>query len=232
MSTTLHTIRFSKPVTFTSHAGVSFVNVTTTETASLVTSLTSSLNSTIEYDVTWAVDPVVGDVVTFNYSAGNYVDEDGEAMEDVTTQLTNCLGSAVLAIESYIVVQVETPNGDTIIRSAVLEVTFNQLVNAGSTDGVTATVNGAEQTVVLSGSGSHTLKYTLQRAIFRHDVTWAYDGLGDITAVDGGGGLEVISEQVAVNNLPSFTLFDYNAGATDANTDTTFDTDETRHDED
>jgi len=92
MSTTLHTIRFSKPVTFTSHAGVNFVNVTTTETASLVTSLTSSLNSTIEYDVTWAVDPVAGDVVTFNYSVGNYVDADGESMEDVVDfTITNCV---------------------------------------------------------------------------------------------------------------------------------------------
>jgi len=94
MSTTLHTIRFSKPVTFTSHAGVNFVNVTTTETASLVTSLTSSLNSTIEYDVTWAVDPVAGDVIEFRYNSGtgNYVDSVAVVMETVTFGITNCEG--------------------------------------------------------------------------------------------------------------------------------------------
>jgi len=90
MSTTLHTVQFSTAVTFTSQVGISFVNTTTSETASLVTSLTPSPASTIEYDVTWSLDPVDGDVVEFRYAGGNYVDGEATPMEDIDFTLTNC----------------------------------------------------------------------------------------------------------------------------------------------
>ena len=118
-----------------------------------------------------------------------------------------------------------------IIRSAVIGITFNQPVTAIDATGVTATVHGAEQAVVLSGSGTNVLKYTLQRAIFRHEVTWAYDGLGNIKSVDGNQPLGAINEFVVTNLLPAYTVWDYDGLAPDANTDTTWDGDETRFDE-
>ena len=91
MSTTLHTVHFSTAVTFTSQVGISFVNTTTSETASLVTSLTLSPANIIEYDVTWSVDPVPNDVVEFRYAGGNYVDGDAVPMADANLTVTNCL---------------------------------------------------------------------------------------------------------------------------------------------
>jgi len=230
-SDTLVTVNFNKEVAYTDHTGISITHDNAGTFTVSGSSTTPSPTKTIQYDGTWDVAPSAGDAVSFSATGSNYTDPDGESMQDATLSITNCLGAAVLAVDSYQVIQVETPNGNTIIRSAVLEVDFNQSVNAIDTSGVTATVHGAIQSTVLSGSGTQTLRYTLQRAIFRHDVTWAYDGLGTITAVDGGQGLAVVTEQAVPNNLPVFTTFDYNVGATDANTDTTFDNDETRHDE-
>ena len=119
-----------------------------------------------------------------------------------------------------------------IIRSQVIKIEFNIPVVSLNTDGVTVTVHGAEQSVVLSGSGTNTLKYTVQRAIFRHEVTFEYDAdLGDIVAVGTGLPVASIPEQVVNNLLPTFTVWDYNAVAPDADTDTLWDTDETRFDE-
>ena len=118
-----------------------------------------------------------------------------------------------------------------ILRSAVIAIKFNQPVTATDVIGVTATVHGAVQAVGLSGSGTDTLKYTLQRAIFRHEVTWAYNGLGSIKSVEGSQPMGAINEFVVNNLLPAFTVWDYNGLAPDANTDTTWDSDETRFDE-
>ena len=117
------------------------------------------------------------------------------------------------------------------IRSQIIEIEFNQNVTSSSTNGVTVKVHGAVQAVVLSGSGTTKLRYTVQRAIFRHAVTWEYDGLGDIVSAINGDPLPAIPEMVITNLLPTFTVWDYNAGAPDAATDTLWDTDETRFDE-
>ncbi|RLC98634.1 MAG: hypothetical protein DRI65_18035, partial [Chloroflexota bacterium] len=189
----LVTVNFNKEVTYTGHTGISITH--DNAGTFTITGPVGATTNSIAYEGTWDVAPSAGDAVSFSATGSNYTDPDAVSMEDATIGLTNCLGASVLEIESYQVIQVETPNGNTIIRSAVLEVNFNQPVTATDTTGVTATVHGAVQSTVLSGSGTQTLRYTLQRAIFRHDVTWAYDGLGTITAVDGGQGLAVVTEQ-------------------------------------
>lgn len=65
---TIHTIKFSKPVSFTDHTGVSFVNITTGETATGITSDAVSPLDIIQYDVTWVNDPIAGDVVEWQYT--------------------------------------------------------------------------------------------------------------------------------------------------------------------
>ncbi len=98
MSTRLHAVEFSKPVAFTGHTGVTFVNTTTAETAAVpVTTGVFSPASIIEYLVDWVVDPVAGDVVEWRLdnTAGDYThDASGLELDDQVITLTNCLGSA------------------------------------------------------------------------------------------------------------------------------------------
>ena len=89
----LSVVQFSAPVSFTNHTGVTFTNTTTGDTGS-VSSITTTGSTVIEYTVTWGVaDPVKGDVIVFNYDfgTGNYTDADGEAIEDQTLIMFNCL---------------------------------------------------------------------------------------------------------------------------------------------
>lgn len=226
-----YAVNFNEPVTFTDHTGVKIVNITTGETVDL-SSPTSSPAQQILYDLLWITDPIYGDIVQWQYDGlGNYEDGEGEPMLAHNLNLVNC-ETLPLAVDSYQIIQTETPNSSRIIRSQVIEIKFNQKVTSLSTIGVTATVHGAQQNVVLSGNNTDTLKYTVQRAIFRHVVTWAYNSaLGDIVATKGGEPLGDVSQTTVTNNLPSFTVWDYNAVAPDANTDTTWDSDETRFDE-
>ena len=92
-----YSVSFSQDVTFTSHAGVKFVNITTGETAGAVASSTVSPARTIQYTMTWVTAPVSGDVVEFQYTAaqGNYQDADSNAMADQTQQLSNCADAPV-----------------------------------------------------------------------------------------------------------------------------------------
>lgn len=100
MSILLHTINFSDDVGFINQTGISFIKnrgLPSEETASLVTSATVSPAQSIAYSVTWAVDPVAGDVVEWdydglgNYTDSNYLDED---MLSQSLILTNCWGEA------------------------------------------------------------------------------------------------------------------------------------------
>ena len=94
-----HTVQFNKEVTFTNHTGVKFVNTTTAETATLVSSATVSPASVIVYTLTWVTDPVTGDVVQWEYDGlGNYIDNSGDEpvpMDAQTLILTNCLDSNI-----------------------------------------------------------------------------------------------------------------------------------------
>lgn len=91
MSILLHTVKFSKEVSFTDQTGITFVNTTTAETASLVVERTASPARTIQYDVTWAVDPFFGNVIDFNYDGlGNYEDSEAVPMAAATLSLVSC----------------------------------------------------------------------------------------------------------------------------------------------
>jgi len=133
-------------------------------------------------------------------------------MEDVTINIVNCV-HALLEIISISVEQSESPHNDTILRSQFINIEFNQPVTASNITGITATVHNNAQFISLSGSGTTTLKYTLQRAIFKHEVTWAYDGTGDIESAFSGELLGAVTETIATNKLPSFTVWDYDADA-------------------
>ena len=46
----------------------------------------------LEYTVTWIADPIAGDIITFTYTAGNYLDDENEPMADAgPITLANCL---------------------------------------------------------------------------------------------------------------------------------------------
>jgi len=228
------TVNFTQDVTYTNHTGVTITH--DNGGVFTITGPAGATTNSIAYEGTWNIDPVAGDEITYNYSGGNYVDSEAVAMVDSTLTIVNCAGGTALAIESITVVQDEVPNGNKVIRSAIIEVKFNQNVVATDIVGITAKVHDAEQNVVLSGSGTNTLRYKLQRAIFRHEVTWAYDGLGSIKVALGTQVLEAVVEQIVVNNLPQFTTWDYTKNAPTApdghTTDTQWDDDETRFDED
>lgn len=85
-------------MSFTSHDGVSFVNQTTAETASAVTSDSISGTDLIAYNVTWTIDPVPVDSIYFNYDAdfpgANYFDTDQSPcvfLESQSIELVNCV---------------------------------------------------------------------------------------------------------------------------------------------
>jgi len=225
------TVNFSDDVTYTN--GTTGVSVTHSN-GGVFTLGSASGNGTsqLAYTGSWNIEPVHGDSILWSYDAdtGDYVDGESEPLISQTFRLVNCT-SLVLEVLSYSVTQIDTPNGDTINRSQGIDVVFNQYVTATKA-GVTATVHGAEQFVVISGSGTDTLRYTLQRAIFKHDVTWAYDAvLGDITS-GSGEELSSVPEFTVTNLLPEFTTWDYNISAPNSYTDTLWDNDGTRFDED
>jgi len=225
------TIKFSGDITYTN--ALTGINITSTSGVFTSVSAVGTGTDTVVYTGTWDVALVNGDKILWSYDGdvGDYVDEEDEPLVSQTFGPANCV-ALLLEVLSYKVVQIETPNGSKVIRSAVIEVQFNQAVTASGVGGITATVHGAEQVVSLSGSGTAILKYTLQRAIFRHSVTWAYSSaLGNIQS-GSGELLGDVAEQIVINLLPEFTVWDYNVGALDANTDTTWDGDETRFDED
>jgi hypothetical protein len=106
-----HTIKFSKPVTSPTEtvlkqdvAGIKFsktgANPESVEPDTNNTtpgSTTGKGTDTIEYEVGWAVDPVAGDVVTYEYTAasGYYYEEGGDptddALKDSELDIINCL---------------------------------------------------------------------------------------------------------------------------------------------
>lgn len=87
-----HTVEFNQDIEFTDQTGISFVNTTTGETASLVVADTSTPAGFINYTVTWATPPVIGDVIEWRYDGlGNYTDTGLTPLEAQTLQLTNCL---------------------------------------------------------------------------------------------------------------------------------------------
>jgi len=222
------TVNFSKDVTYTDHTGVFITHDNGGEFT--ITGPVSNTTNIISYEGSWDIEPANGDIVIYNYSSGNYIDGDSVAMEDVTINIVNCV-HALLEIINISVEQSESPHNDTILRSQFINIEFNQPVTASNITGITATVHNNAQFISLSGSGTTTLKYTLQRAIFRHEVTWAYDGTGDIKSAFSGELLGAVTETIATNNLPPFTVWDYDVDALNANTDTTWDSDETRFDE-
>jgi hypothetical protein len=229
------TVIFSDTVLFTEGTlpnGMVIRNVSLDAVATISAAVGSG-TSQVVYSITWAesAPPAYGDVLQIEYDGlGDYTDSSLVPMEAQTKALDN-LNTEPVGILATRIIQVEAPNGSKIMRSQILEVTFNQVVSATTTDGVTIKVHGAAQAAVLSGSGTDTLKYTVQRAIFRHVVSWEYDGTGDIIAAASGEPLGVIPEKPVTNELPVFTVWDYNPGALDANTDTSWDTDQTRYDE-
>ena len=231
----IFTVMFSGEVSFKTYlGGISIRNVTTGEDAYEHEAGSVSPTDQIKYSTVDEGTLIVnyGDVVTWSYDAdvGDYLDSEGEPLESQTITLVNCV-LPDFQILSIHVEQDEVPNGDKFIRQAVLEVKFNHPVESSATTGVIATVHGAVQSTMLSGSGTDTLRYRLQRAIYRHEVTWEYDGLGDIISALTGDPLPAVSQQIAANDLPEFTVWDYDAGAPDSDTDTTWDGDETRFDE-
>lgn len=119
-----------------------------------------------------------------------------------------------------------------ILRQPWVDVQFNQAMFITTSTGVTITVHGQEQNILqVSGSGTGLLRFRVQRAIFRHVVTFAYDGLGDIQNASGDP-LGAIPETEVSNNLPDFTLWDWSAVApSPETTDTLWDTDTSRYDE-
>ncbi|MBT8450047.1 MAG: hypothetical protein KJO69_10175 [Gammaproteobacteria bacterium] len=71
-------VEFNEAISFTSHAGVSFYNATTTETATgTFTVAESSPSRVLTYSgVTWVTPPAIGDVIEFHYDGfGTYRDE-------------------------------------------------------------------------------------------------------------------------------------------------------------
>lgn len=86
-------VRFNSQVTFTSHAGVSFHNITTGAQIIAPSSTTVSPASDIHYSLAWAVDPVAGDVIEWRYDGtGTYVDDSAVPLVAGTLTLINCLG--------------------------------------------------------------------------------------------------------------------------------------------
>ncbi len=86
------TVNFSKAVTWINHAGVN-ISATGGKTFN-ITGPVGGTASQIEYVGTWTVEPIAGDVITYQYTAasGNYVDSEGEPMADAgPLTLTNCL---------------------------------------------------------------------------------------------------------------------------------------------
>lgn len=123
-------------------------------------------------------------------------------------------------------------------RKPWVNVRFSQNVLITDATGVTITVHGQVQSVLeIAGSGTNILSFRVQRAIWRHDVTWAYDSsIGNITNISGDP-LESVSSTPVTNSLPQFTTFDWNGAALNpVDTDTKFDVvspgiDTCRHDE-
>lgn len=143
---------------------------------------------------------------------------------EITTALIN-----VLSLEAL---QQEVPNGNRVLRSQLIKVVFNQPVNVVDASGVIASVNNSSQIISVDGSGTDTLYYKLQRAIFKHSITWAYSkSTGNITSAVSGVELDDVSESAVLNNLPAFTVWDYSSGETGGFNDTSWDTDESRFDE-
>ena len=228
-------VNFSDIVTFTEGTlpnGMTIRNTSLGEPESAVISAAvGSGTSQVTYTISWTTPPIYGDVLEIEYNGeGDYTDPDTVPMAVQILGLSN-QAAQDLEILATRIIQEEAGPTPKIIRSQVIEIEFNQTVLASTVNGVLAKVHGAAQTVVLSGSGTDTLRYTVQRAIFRHVVSWAYDGLGDIQAAASGAPLGVIPEKPVDNILPVFTVWDYDAGAPNADTDTLWDTDETRYDE-
>ena len=128
-----------------------------------------------------------------------------------------------------------------IARQPWVNVTFNAVVLIDDASGVTIKVGGntpAVQSIVeVTGSGTNVLRFRVQRAIWRHQVTFEYNSaLGNIRN-NSGDPLGDVAETVVQNALPQFTTFDYDATALNGiDTDTKFDVtspgvDTARHDE-
>jgi len=128
-----------------------------------------------------------------------------------------------------------------IARQPWVNVTFSTNVLITDASGVTIKVGGnvpvVQSVLEIRGSGTNVLGFRVQRAIWRHNVTFEYNAsLGNITNTSGDP-LENISETVVSNILPQFTTFDYDAAALNGiDTDTKFDVsspgvDTCRHDE-
>ena len=64
----------------------------------MVGSSSVSPTNLIEYNVTWLLDPIAGDIITWRYdSTGTYDDEDGESLAAQEFDLTNCLADEILS---------------------------------------------------------------------------------------------------------------------------------------
>ena len=99
---------FSGEVIYTNHTGVSITHDNGGVFTISGSATTPSPASTIQYDGTWNTPPSSGDVVSYQYSGGNYEDGEGEPMSGVGIQLTNCEGGAALAMEGASVTQEES----------------------------------------------------------------------------------------------------------------------------
>lgn len=62
------------------------------ENATLIIIISGLGTNQLEYTVTWAADPIAGDIITFSYTAGDYLDSENEPMADAgPLTLRNCL---------------------------------------------------------------------------------------------------------------------------------------------
>ena len=76
------TVGFSKEVTYTNHTGVTITH--DNGGTFTITGPTADTTKYIIYEGTWDINPVFGDIVSYSYSSGNYIDEESVPMEDVT----------------------------------------------------------------------------------------------------------------------------------------------------
>ena len=93
------TVNFNQDVTFTSHAGVD-ISATGGKTFNITGPVGGTANQ-IEYVGTWTVEPIAGDVITYQYTAasGNYTDSEGEPMADAgPLTLRNCLDPVFVTV--------------------------------------------------------------------------------------------------------------------------------------
>ena len=103
-------VSFNQEVSYTDHTGVTITH--DNGGVFTITGSTASPTKLIQYDGTWDVAPVDGDIVTYTYSSGNYVDGDDVPMEDASIVITNCFD-----ITPIVGGQLLTSAGETFLTS-------------------------------------------------------------------------------------------------------------------